>query len=136
MRNFLLSYLIPFSLLLSACTSSTIKELSTIEPRLREKPDSLLDVLANMDISRLGNRGLAYYALLTTAELDINHCHLDDSLVSIAHKYYTRHGTTHQRMLNTYYYGRAQQQNKNYPEAILSLYQAAEMAREEGNLII
>ena len=135
MRNILLSFLIPFSLLLSSCTSSTNKELSTIEPRLREKPDSLLDVLANMDKSRLGNRELAYYALLTTAELDINHCHLDDSLVSIAHKDYTRHGTTHQRMLNTYYYGRAQQQNKNYPEAILSLYQAAEMAREEGNLL-
>ena len=135
MRTRFFTPLLIFLLCLSSCNNKEMRELSQLEPKLRENPDSILTVLINMSTQDFGEKATAYHALLTTAELDILHYNLNDSLMDIAHSYYSRSGSQHQKMLEAYYYGRFQRQNHNLSEAILALYHAADLAKNEGNYL-
>ena len=92
MRTFLLVLSI---LVFAGCTSSKVNSiLKDVESYISERPDSALAVLESMDRAELkSRRSEAHHALLHAMALDKNYIDVtDDSLASVAVRYYQKHG--------------------------------------------
>ncbi|MBO5465005.1 MAG: tetratricopeptide repeat protein [Alistipes sp.] len=93
--------------MISSCASNSniIENLDRAAEIMNEKPDSAKIVLDGIRRSELKNRALkARFALLYSQAMD--KCYIDtdnDSLISVALKYYSKHGTDHEKALAYYY---------------------------------
>lgn len=93
--------------MISSCASNSniIENLDRAAEIMNEKPDSAKLVLDGIKRSELKNRALkARFALLYSQAMD--KCYIDtdnDSLISVALKYYSKHGTDHEKALAYYY---------------------------------
>ena len=94
--------------MISSCASNSniIENLDRAAEIMNEQPDSAKIVLDGIKRSELKNRALkARFALLYSQAMD--KCYIDtdnDSLISVALKYYSKHGTDHEKALAYYYH--------------------------------
>ena len=112
--------------LLTGCTNRTaMEELAYLETRMEANADSVRNALAAMDGNRLRGEARALHALLYSQALD--KCYIDvtnDSLISIATKYY-RKGDEPLRALQAFYYqGRVMENAEEHKEAIATYTEA------------
>ena len=86
--------------------SLSMRQLEQLEARVNDAPDSVLAVLTAADMPRWGERR-ALYALLTVQAQDKSYIDVaDDSLISVATRYYDRRGSALHRLQAFYYHGR------------------------------
>lgn len=84
----------------------SMRQLEQLEARMNDASDSVLAVLTAADMPRWGERR-ALYALLTVQAQDKSYIDVaDDSLISIATRYYDRRGPALRRLQAFYYHGR------------------------------
>ncbi len=133
MRYIALSYLIVAIFGFLSCSHSKEKEqLTHAEAIMMEHPDSALSLLRTIDgasIRSESNRAL--YAILLSQAMDKTYEYTtNDSLISIAIRYYNRTNDTYRKMLAQYYYGRVKFHAEDYPLAIAASLQARDYARQ------
>lgn len=119
----------------SSCGPSKVGEtLADVESFMDERPDSALAVLRGVevkDMNRASERAL--YAVLLTQALDKNHEPLaeTDSIISEAVEFYSRHSSDIRRfMLANYFNGRVKYQTEDYPESLVAMFKAHDLATE------
>lgn len=102
------SILLLFVVLTASCGRFDIvrQQLDRAEKLMTNHPDSALAILDAMDRQTLGNpKRRARHALLLSQALDKNYIDVDnDSLISRAVEYYTRHGSNAEKAQAQYYY--------------------------------
>ena len=108
----------------------SMRELEHLEARMNDAPDSVLAVLTAADMPRWGERR-ALYALLTVQAQDKSYIDVaDDSLISIATRYYDRRGPALHRLQAFYYHGRVYANAGLSHEAMTAYTRAKEFADE------
>ena len=108
----------------------SMRELEHLEARMNDAPDSVLAVLTATDMPRWGERR-ALYALLTVQAQDKSYIDVaDDSLISIATRYYDRRGPALRRLQAFYYHGRIYANAGLNHEALTAYTRAKEFADE------
>lgn len=126
-RNTLPLILALMMALLTGCTNRVaMEELAYLETRMEAKADSVRTALAAMDGNRLRGEARALHALLYSQALD--KCYVDvtnDSLISIATKYYRKGDEPLRALQALYYQGRVMENAKEYHQAI-AFYTKAE----------
>lgn len=128
--------LLVFILLSSlSCTKSTVTSaFDHAAEIMNEKPDSAKLVLDGIRRSELRTRATrARFALLYSQAMD--KCYIDtdnDSLISVALKYYTKHGTDHDKAL-AYYYQSVVLRNAGNVEAEIKALVSAQKYVEDTN---
>lgn len=136
-RTVLFSFL---SLFLSAgCSSWRVNEtLKDIESYIMERPDSALAVLDSMDRTLLAtDHHKAYHALLHAMALDKNFIDVDDdSLASIAVRYYSKKGPEKYEARSLYYLGLSYYYAQDYKKAILEFTKAEKVAERSDSLYL
>ncbi len=120
-------------LALAACVRNTaVKErLLAVESIIEEYPDSALAVLRSMDSVSVHKmeETQALHALLLSQAFDKNYIDVkDDSLISIAVRYYEESDDIFHRMLAHFYHGRVLYNASNYPQSLISTLQAFQEA--------
>lgn len=121
MRTFLL---ILSAAILVACTPAKVdRTLKDVESYISERPDSALAVLESIDRSYLkSRRSEAHHALLHAMALDKNYIDVtDDSLASVAVRYYSKHGPKKYLARSLYYKGLSYFYDGQYDKAIVEL---------------
>ena len=117
-----------------AATEAVIDRADSL---MTEHPDSALTLLSAIDGSALphGSELNARYALLLTqAQAKCFKPSADDSLISIAVDYYTRHDDDLLQLTKAHFYrGSVQYKAKHYAKSLMSMFQALELAREAGS---
>ena len=107
-----------------------MRELEHLEARMNDAPDSVLAVLTASDMPRWGERR-ALYALLTVQAQDKSYIDVaDDSLISIATRYYDRRGPALHRLQAFYYHGRVCTNASLRHEAMAAYTRAKEFVDE------
>ncbi len=107
-----------------------MRELEHLEARMNDAPDSVLAVLTATDMPRWGERR-ALYALLTVQAQDKSYIDVaDDSLISIATRYYDRRGPALRRLQAFYYHGRVYANAEFNHEAMTAYTRAKEFVDE------
>lgn len=129
MRRYYCLILLLVAMITSCGGNNNITEsLDQAAQIMNEKPDSAKLVLDGIRRSELKNRALkARFALLYSQAMD--KCYIDtdnDSLISVALKYYSKHGTDHEKAL-AYYYKSVVHNNANNIEAQIKTLLVAEM---------
>ena len=110
--------------------SLSMRQLEQLEARMNDAPDSVLAVLTATDMPRWGERR-ALYALLTVQAQDKSYIDVaDDSLISIATRYYDRKGLPLRRLQAFYYHGRVYANTGLSHEAMTAYTRAKEFADE------
>lgn len=136
-RTVLFSFL---SLFLSAgCSSWRVNEtLKDIESYIMERPDSALAVLDSIDRTLLKtDRHKAHHALLHAMALDKNFIDVDDdSLASIAVRYYSKKGPEKYEARSLYYLGLSYYYAQDYKKAILEFTKAEKVAERSDSLYL
>lgn len=136
-RTVLFSFL---SLFLSAgCSSWRVNEtLKDIESYIMERPDSALAVLDSIDRTLLKtDRHKAHHALLHAMALDKNFIDVDDdSLASVAVKYFSRKGPEKYHARSLYYLGLSYYYAQDYKNAILEFTKAEKVAERSDSLYL
>lgn len=120
-----------FIILLSGCSIREVKsKLDDVESYIAERPDSALVVLESIDSTALKTKGLkAHHALLHAMALDKNYIDVaDDSLASIAVKYYQKRGDKRNLVRSLYYKGLSYYYDEQYNNSILELSKAESIA--------
>ena len=108
----------------------SMRELEHLEARMNDAPDSVLAVLTAADMPRWGERR-ALYALLTVQAQDKSYIDVaDDSLISIATRYYDRRGPSLRRLQAFYYHGRVYANAGLSHEAMTAYTRAKEFVDE------
>ena len=108
----------------------SMRELEHLEARMNDAPDSVLAVLTAADMPRWGERR-ALYALLTVQAQDKSYIDVaDDSLISIATRYYDRRGPALRRLQAFYYHGRVYANAGLSHEAMTAYTRAKEFVDE------
>ncbi len=108
----------------------SMRELEHLEARMNDAPDSVLAVLTAADMPRWGERR-ALYALLTVQAQDKSYIDVaDDSLISIATRYYDRKGLPLRRLQAFYYHGRVYANAGLSHEAMTAYTRAEEFVDE------
>lgn len=135
------STIIIFSILaigLFSCTETKERtQLQRIEKMMDGNPDAdsammLLQGISPKCLSSEADR--AYYALLFSQAKDkTDETVTDDSLISIAVKYYSRGNDTYYNMLSQYYLGRIKFNAEDYPQSIVAMFKALDCATELDN---
>lgn len=136
MRTFLLVLSI---VILSGCTSVKVKNtLKDVESYISERPDSALSVLESIERADLkGRRSEAHHALLHAMALDKNYIDVtDDSLASVAVRYYQKHGPKKYLARSLYYKGLSYYYNKEYDKSIIELSKAEPVAAISDSLYL
>ena len=107
MRHRVLLYLLLVAALCVGCGDApSMRQLQELEARVNNAPDSVLAVLTATDMPRWGE-ARALHALLTVQAQDKSYIDVaDDSLISVATRYYERRGPALHRMQAFYYHGR------------------------------
>lgn len=119
------------------CTSWRVGEtLKDVESYIMERPDSALTVLDTMDRSLLrSDRLKARHALLHAMALDKNYIDVDDdSLASIAVRYYSKKGPEKYHARSLYYLGLSYYYAQDYKKAILEFTKAEKVAERSDSL--
>ena len=133
MKNF--SSIIMGLILMFSCSSPVGHSLDRAERCMQDHPDSAYSTLASIPSTQLkGKKEQARYALLMSMAMD--KCYIDvaeDSLISVASRYYRRHGSATQRMLADYYLGRVLKNGGEDTEAAFQFLKAERQARDLGN---
>lgn len=117
--------------LLSGCNVREIRcKLDDVESYIAERPDSALAVLESIDSTALCTKELkAHHALLHAMALDKNYIDVaDDSLASIAVKYYQKRGDKRNLVRSLYYKGLSYYYDEQYNNSILELSKAESIA--------
>lgn len=121
---------------LASCNSHSAHwdTLSQVESYIKERPDSALVVLEQIEYSELsGKKEKAKYAVLYTQAKDKNFIDERDlKLISEAVDYYEDFGDVRYKFLSLYYYGRILCNSEDYFSAIIA-YTRAETLLEELN---
>lgn len=110
-------------LLLASCVSyQTAATLNDVETYIQERPDSALATIRAIDTTTLTTPKLrAHYALLHAIALDKNWIDTTDvDVVMPAVEYYTKHGTSDQKMKSYYYLGRINENSNDINQSILA----------------
>ena len=108
----------------------SMRQLEQLESRVNDVPDSVLTVLTTTDMPRWGERR-ALYALLTVQSQDKSYIDVaDDSLISVATRYYERKGQALRRLQAFYYHGRVHVNAGRRHEAMTSYTRAMEFVDE------
>lgn len=113
-----------------AATEAALDRADTL---MSEHPDSALAILSAIDGTPLpqGSELQARYALLLTQAKFRNYIQeTDDSLISIAVKYYSGKSDKHLKTLTYYYKGSVEYCRKEYPQAMTSMLNAHALAQE------
>lgn len=128
------------SLFLSVgCSSWRVNEtLKDIESFIMERPDSALAVLDSIDRTLLKtDRHKAHHALLHAMALDKNYIDVDDdSLASVAVKYFSRKGPEKYHARSLYYLGLSYYYAQDYKNAILEFTKAEKVAERSDSLYL
>lgn len=136
-RSVLFAFL---SLFLSVgCSSWRVNEtLKDIESFIMERPDSALAVLDSIDRTLLKtDRHKAHHALLHAMSLDKNYIDVDDdSLASVAVKYFSRKGPEKYHARSLYYLGLSYYYAQDYKNAILEFTKAEKVAERSDSLYL
>ena len=104
-RTILYTFLIA-TLCMGCGNIPSMRQLKELEARVDDASDSVLAVLTAADMPRWGE-ARALYALLTVQAQDKSgHDVADDSLISVATRYYDRKGLPLRRLQAFYYHGR------------------------------
>lgn len=120
----------------TACTfHHTNKLLSLSEQQMSQHPDSALITLSSIRAKDLAFESQrARHALLLSMALDKNYFDVtNDSTISVAYEYYSKHGTTRYRMLSEYYMGVIQQNKGNATQAAIHFDKALTLADKLGD---
>jgi len=123
--------------MLMACARDIDAErLSRAEAVMESHPDSALAILDSINTTTLRSESSrAKYALLhTQAMIKTYHEVADDSLISIALKYYSKGHDDYYKMLSNYYYGLVKYNAGDYASSIASMFKAEEFADEDKDL--
>ena len=108
----------------------SMRELEHLEARMNDAPDSVLAVLTAADMPRWGERR-ALYALLTVQAQDKSYIDVaDDSLISVATRYYDRKGLPLRRLQAFYYHGRVYANTGLSHEAMTAYTRAEEFVNK------
>ena len=125
--------------LLTGCASVKVNNiLEDVESYIFERPDSALAVLESFDRSDLrSRRSEAHHALLHAMALDKNYIDVtDDSLASVAVRYYRKHGPKKNLARSLYYKGLSYYYNKEYDKSIIELSKAEPVAAVYDSLYL
>ena len=136
-RTLLFAFL--FLVLSAGCSSWRISEtLKDIESYIMERPDSALAVLDSMDRTHLTtDRNKAHHALLYAMALDKNFIDVDDdSLASVAVRYFSRKGPEKYHARSLYYLGLAYYYQGEYNKAIVEFTKAEAAAQRSDSLYL
>ena len=132
--------LIFLSFFLSAgCSSWRVDNtLTDVETYIMERPDSALMVLDSIDRTLLTTDRLkAHHALLHAMALDKNYIDVDDdSLASIAVRYYSKKGPEKYEARSLYYLGLSYYYAQDYKKAILEFTKAENVAERSDSLYL
>ncbi|MDE6843768.1 MAG: hypothetical protein K2J24_09620, partial [Muribaculaceae bacterium] len=112
-------------------------KLELAERIMDSRPDSALAVLDSLTLSYPtldSDRDRALYGMLYTQTLDKNHLDpKNDSLISFAVDYYDRKKDIPRQIISTYYRGRVLYHREQFPQALVSLYKAKELAENDSS---
>ena len=132
--------LIFLSIFVSAgCSSWRVDNtLTDVETYIMERPDSALMVLDSIDRTLLTTDRLkAHHALLHAMALDKNYIDVDDdSLASIAVRYYSKKGPEKYEARSLYYLGLSYYYAQDYKNAILEFTKAEKVAERSDRLYL
>ncbi len=125
-------------LTLTACVQNEAvkKRLMSVESIMEEHPDSALSVLRSMDSVAVNQtkETQVLHALLMSQAFDKNFIDVkDDSLISIAVRYYEESEDLHHRMMSHYYRGRVLCNAEKYPQSIVCTFKAYDEAKKLGD---
>ena len=130
MRKLYISILTLVSLFCSCSHSPITTELKRAEQLMTEAPDSAEKILNAIPRRNLKNRAQkARFALLYSQAMD--KCYIDtdnDSLISVAVKYYSKRGSDHEKALAYYYENVMYRNAKNTDAQVESLVKAQKYA--------
>ncbi|MBQ5573578.1 MAG: tetratricopeptide repeat protein [Bacteroidaceae bacterium] len=107
------------SIMLIGCGNNTMRSLEQLETRIDHVPDLVLHELSSMDGTIKWGEARALHALLTVRAQD--KCDLltgNDSLITIATNYYSKHGNPERRLFAHIYAGRVYSAAGNSQKAI------------------
>ena len=107
-----------------------MRQLQELEARMNDAPDSVLRVLTAADMPCWGERR-ALYALLTVQAQDKSYIDVaDDSLISVATRYYEHRGPALHRLQAFYYHGLVLGNAGRHHEAMTAYTRAKEFVDE------
>ena len=131
MKGRILLYLFLVAALCIGCGDvPSMRQLQELEARVNDVPDSVLAVLTAADMPCWGE-ARALYALLTVEAQDKSYIDVaDDSLISVATRYYERRGPALHRLQAYYYHGLTYQRKGANHEAMLYYTQAKDLIDE------
>ena len=131
MRLRTVAYGLLIALLLVGCGDRlSMRQLEQLESRVNDAPDSVLAVLTAADMPCWGE-ARALYALLTVQAQDKSYIDVtDDSLISVATRYYERKGQALRRLQAFYYHGRVHVNAGHRHEAMTAYTRAMEFVDE------
>lgn len=125
--------------ILVGCTSAKVNStLKDVESYISERPDSALTILESIDRADLkSRRSEAHHALLHAMALDKNYIDVtDDSLASVAVRYYSKHGPKKYLARSLYYKGLSYFNNGQYDKSIIELSKAESEASISDSLYL
>lgn len=131
--------LILLSAVFSGCIPTKVsRTLKDVESYITERPDSALSVLQSIGNTNLrSNRVRAHHALLQAMALDKNYIDVtDDSLASVAVRYYQRHGPKKYLAQALYYKGLSYFYDGQYDKSIIELSKAEPIAEVYDSLYL
>ena len=131
MKRHIQLYLLLVATLCVGCGNApSMHQLESLESRVNDAPDSVLTVLTATDMPRWGE-ARALYALLTVQAQDKSYIDVaDDSLISVATRYYERKGQALRRLQAFYYHGRVHVNAGRRHEAMTSYTRAMDFVDE------
>ena len=131
MKHRIALYLFLVATLCMGCGDApSMRQLQELEARVNDVPDSVLAVLTASDMPRWGETR-ALYALLTVEAQDKSYIDVaDDSLISVATRYYDRRGPALHRLQAFYYHGRVYANAGSRHEAMTAYTRAKDFVDE------
>ena len=104
MKNLFIILLLSITFI-SCVDNDVIRALSEAESNMQENPELSLKLLESIDSDELKTRKhTARHALLYSMALDKNYIDIaSDSIIAPAVRYYSRHGSTDDKLLTLYY---------------------------------
>lgn len=128
MKTFQTTFLMAMLLMLCSCADKEqTRILDEVQSYISEAPEQALETLDSLSAAGdiRGREENARFALLYSMALDKNGIDsVDDSLINVAVKWYSRHGNADERMKSYYYYGRICQNAGNNEAAMESFVKA------------
>lgn len=121
-------------MLFTCCGSRTMQQLEQLETCIDHVPDSVLHELSSMDGTIKWGEARALHALLTVRAQD--KCDLltgNDSLITIATNYYSKHGNPERKMFAHFYAARVYSTAGNSYKAIESYTEALNLENRVDN---